>query len=47
MRATGWAEHSVRDFIWGVVMKQLGRLVESTAQDHGDRLYRIIEGPTQ
>jgi hypothetical protein len=42
MRLTGWAAHSVRGFISGVVMKRMGRVVESTAQDDGDRLYRIL-----
>jgi hypothetical protein len=42
MRLTGWRAHSVRGFISGVVMKKMGRMVESSAQDNGDRLYRLI-----
>lgn len=42
MRLTGWAAHSVRGFISGIVMKRMGRVIESIAKDDGDRLYRIL-----
>lgn len=41
MRVTGWREHSVRGFISGVVMRRMGRKVDSTAIENGDRRYQI------
>ena len=43
MRITGGAAHSVRGFISGVVMKRMGKDVESIGAENGDRLYRINE----
>jgi site-specific recombinase XerD len=41
MRLTGWREHSVRGFISGVVMRRMGRKVDSAATEDGDRRYQI------
>ena len=38
---TGWAAHSIRGFMSGVVGKRLGRPVQSTPEENGDRRYRI------
>jgi len=45
MRSTGWQAHSVRGFISAVVTKRMGRVVLSSAEGDGDRLYRIADRP--
>ena len=38
---SGWAAHSIRGFMSGVVGKRLGRQIESTKEENGDRRYQI------
>jgi len=39
--ATGWLAHSVRGFISGTLGKKMGRTVESTKREDGERVYSI------
>jgi hypothetical protein len=41
MKATGWMAHSVRGFVSGVLGKKLGRTVESTKREDGERVYQL------
>src|ERR1039457_3292107 len=41
MKATGWMAHSVRGFISGVLGKKMGRTVESTKREDGERVYQL------
>ena len=41
MKATGWQAHSVRGFISGTLGKKMGRTVESTKREDGERLYQL------
>jgi len=41
MKATGWQAHSVRGFISGTLGKKMGRTVESTKREDGERVYTI------
>jgi hypothetical protein len=41
MTATGWQAHSVRGFISGTLGKKMGRTVESTKGENGDRVYTL------
>ena len=40
MKVTGWQQHSVHDFLSGVVRKRLGLALETDKTD-GERIYRI------
>lgn len=42
MKQTGWLPRSVRGFISGTVGKRLGFKVESSKNEGGDRVYRIV-----
>src|ERR1039457_4231864 len=42
MKATGWQAHSVRGFISGTLGKKMGRTVESTKREEGERLYQLM-----
>ena len=41
MKATGWLPHSVRGFLSGTVGKKMGRRVESTKAEGGERSYSV------
>ena len=41
MKATGWMAHSVRGFVSGVLGKKMGRTVESTKREDGERVYQL------
>jgi hypothetical protein len=41
-KATAWQKHSIRGFVSGHVTKKLGRKVESTKSEAGERTYRIV-----
>ena len=41
MKATGWQAHSVRGFISGTLGKKMGRTVESSKREDGERMYRM------
>jgi len=41
MKATGWQAHSVRGFVSGTLGKKMGRMVESTKREDGERLYQL------
>src|ERR1017187_544069 len=41
MKATGWMAHSVRGFASGVLGKKMGRTVESTKREDGERVYQL------
>ncbi len=41
MKATGWLPHSVRGFLSGTIGKKLGRKVESTKGEDGNRTYSV------
>jgi hypothetical protein len=41
MKATGWQAHSVRGFISGTLGKKMGRTVQSTKREDGERLYQF------
>ncbi len=41
-KATDWQNHSIRGFISGNLTKKMGLKVESTKNDAGERVYRII-----
>jgi hypothetical protein len=41
MKATGWQAHSVRGFISGTLGKKMGRTVESTKLENGERAYSL------
>jgi Protein of unknown function (DUF3489) len=41
MKATGWQAHSVRGFISGTLGKKMGRTVQSTKREDGERLYQL------
>ena len=41
MKATGWQAHSVSGFISGTLGKKMGRTVESTKREDGERLYQL------
>ena len=41
MKATGWQAHSVRGFISGTLGKKMGRTMESTKREDGERLYQL------
>ena len=41
MKATGWQAHSVRGFVSGTLGKKMGRTVESTKREDGERLYQL------
>src|ERR1035437_8763786 len=41
MKATGWQAHSVRGFVSGTLAKKMGRTVESTKREDGERLYQL------
>jgi hypothetical protein len=41
MKATGWLPHSVRGFLSGTIGKKMGRKVESTKGEDGNRIYSV------
>jgi len=41
MKATGWLPHSVRGFLSGTIGKKMGRKVESTKGEDGNRTYAV------
>ena len=41
-KVTAWQNHSIRGFVSGHVTKKLGLKVESTKNDAGERMYRIV-----
>jgi hypothetical protein len=41
MTSTGWQAHSVRGFISGTMGKKMGRKVDSTKREDGERVYTI------
>jgi hypothetical protein len=41
MKTTGWQTHSVRGFISGTLGKKMGRTVESTRREDGERVYQL------
>ncbi len=41
MKVTAWQAHSVRGFISGTLGKKMGRTVESTKREDGERLYQL------
>jgi hypothetical protein len=41
MKTTAWQAHSVRGFISGTVGKKMGKSVESTRREDGERVYRL------
>jgi hypothetical protein len=41
-KATDWQNHSIRGFISGNVTKKMGLKVESTKNESGERVYRIV-----
>ena len=41
MKATGWLPHSVRGFLSGTIGKIMGRKVESTKGEDGERSYSL------
>ena len=41
MKTTGWQAHSVRGFISGALGKKMGRTVESTRREDGERVYQL------
>jgi len=41
MRATKWQAHSVRGFVSGNLGKKMGRTVESTKREDGERVYQL------
>jgi hypothetical protein len=41
MRATKWQAHSVRGFVSGTLGKKMGRTVESTKREDGERVYQL------
>jgi hypothetical protein len=41
MKATDWQPHSVRGFISGALGKKMGRTVESTKREDGERVYQL------
>ena len=41
MNTTDWQAHSVRGFISGTVGKKMGKSVESTRREDGERVYRL------
>jgi hypothetical protein len=41
VKATDWQAHSVRGFISGTLGKKMGRAVESTKREDGERLYQL------
>jgi hypothetical protein len=41
MKATDWQAHSVRGFISGALGKKMGRTVESTKREDGERVYQL------
>ena len=41
MKVSGWQAHSVRGFISGTLGKKMGRTVESTKREDGERLYQL------
>jgi len=41
MKATGWLPHSVRGFLSGTIGKKMGRKVESTKGEDGERSYSV------
>ena len=43
MTATGWPAHSVRGFISGTMGKKMGRKVDSTKREDGERVYTIAK----
>ena len=43
MAATGWQAHSVRGFISGTLGKKMGRTVNSTKREDGERVYTIAK----
>ena len=41
-KATGWQNHTIRGFISGNVTKKMGLAVDSSKNEAGVRIYRII-----
>jgi hypothetical protein len=41
MKVTGWLPHSVRGFLSGTIGKKMGRKVESTKGEDGNRIYSV------
>lgn len=41
MKATGWLPHSIRGFLSGTIGKKMGRKVESTKGEDGNRAYSV------
>ena len=41
MKVTGWLPHSVRGFLSGTIGKKMGRKVESTKGEDGNRTYSV------
>ena len=41
-KATDWQNHSIRGFVSGHVTKEMGLKVESTKNEAGERMYRIL-----
>jgi Protein of unknown function (DUF3489) len=41
MKTTGWLPHSVRGFLSGTIGKKMGRKVESTKGEDGNRTYSV------
>ena len=43
MKAAKWQAHSCRGFISGTLGKKMGRTVESTKRDDGERVYKLTD----
>jgi Protein of unknown function (DUF3489) len=42
-KATNWQNHGIRGFISGTITKKMGLTMQSSKNESGERIYRIIE----